>query len=110
MPRSPVKRTHIGTDKIDRALEDLRTPVNLLLDGVLADVKFLTEDGSKDLVFTAGTTKVLPHKLGRDYKGFLVAYRGGPYDPYVDTTADVDDSSGIALVTTNNVTLRILIF
>lgn len=105
-----LKRTHLADDKLDRVLEDYRSEINSLQGGMFADAKFLTEDGSKDLVFTAGTTKVFRHGLGRDYNGFIVAYRLGPYEAYVDSSIDVDDSEAIALVTTNNVTLRIIIF
>lgn len=106
-----VKRTLVSDPAVQRALEDIRLQSNTLAGGVLRNARFLTEsDGTKDLTFSAGVTRTFKHKLGRAFDGFIVVYATANTPVYIDQTNDIAAKDGIALVSTGNITARILIF
>ena len=91
-------------DRVQRNIEDVLLPVTqaLILDGNL-----LTAD-----ITTAGT--LIPHKLGRAYKGLIVVKRTMPDGTaFTGTvTEDVSPNSNIyiKLDTTVNVTVTVWVF
>lgn len=71
----------------------------VILDGILL----------KNIALTATTTMV-PHQLGRNYRGFKVVDKTGAGDVWRDASVTTQTQTAIALVASGNLTVSIWVF
>jgi len=105
-----VKRfdpTHGDNPQINRLQSTLQESVGPLKDVAILDGKLVTAD-----ITTAGT--IIPHGLGRSYKGYMIVRRikadGTYFNGSIYEQISPDDSIYLKLVPTHNSTITAWVF
>lgn len=98
--------------KVNTDQEDVRQLQDAIQHGwsQFKDIPFLTGVLLEDVVLTAATAKLIEHKLGRAWRGYLVTKRNAGVDVYHSIPTNNYPTRFIELNAASNVTIDVWVF